>query len=89
MQEIHIYITGNVQGVGFRAAVHRHAQLHSIKGYVCNLSDGRVEICAQGKEDQIDQFIHTIHIRPGLGSISNVETKVKPIKQPYNSFEIR
>ena len=89
MQEVHIYVSGHVQGVGFRAAVHRHALLHGITGYVCNLSDGRVEICAQGKGGQIDHFIHTIQLKPGLGSISNIETNVKIIKLPYHSFEIR
>lgn len=89
MQEFHIYVSGNVQGVGFRAAVRRHAELHRVKGYVCNLSDGKVEICAQGSEDQINQFIRTVKLKPGQGSISNLETKKKPLKQPYKSFDIR
>ncbi len=89
MQEIHIYVTGAVQGVGFRAVVKRHALLHDIKGYARNLSDGRVEICAQGKGDQINAFIQTVRSKPGLGSISSIETKLKPIQESYSSFEVR
>ena len=89
MQEIHIYISGVVQGVGFRAAVKRHALLHDIKGYVRNLDDGRVEICAQGKGDQINHFMHTVQLKPGLGSISSIETKLKPIRESFPDFEIR
>ena len=89
IQEIHIYVTGTVQGVGFRAAVKRHALLHDIKGFVRNLPDGRVEICAQGKGDHIEAFLHTVQLRPGLGSISNIETKLKPICESFPSFEVR
>lgn len=89
MQEIHIFVSGTVQGVGFRAAVKRHALLHQIKGYVCNLADGRVEICAQGKGDQINEFIHTVQARPGAGSISSIETHYKPLREIFSSFEVR
>lgn len=89
MQEIHIFVTGTVQGVGFRAAVKRHALLHDIKGFVRNLPDGRVEICAQGKGDQINAFIHTVQLKPGMGAISNIETKMKPIQETFPSFEVR
>lgn len=89
MQEIHIFVSGVVQGVGFRAAVKRHALLHDIKGFVRNLPDGRVEICAQGRGDQINQFIHTVQSKPGAGTISNIETKLKPMQETYGSFEVR
>lgn len=89
MEEIHMYIAGTVQGVGFRAAVKRHAELHDIKGYVKNLPDGRVEICAQGNRDQIDDFIRTVRSRPGLGSISDLQMQLKPIQELFSSFEVR
>jgi acylphosphatase len=89
MQEIHIFVSGTVQGVGFRAAVKRHAMLHQIKGYVRNLPDGRVEICAQGKGDQINEFLHTVKARPGAGQISNIETHHKPLQEFFSSFEVR
>ncbi len=88
MQEIHIFVTGKVQGVGFRASVLRHAHLHDIKGFVRNLPDGRVEICAQGKGDQINAFIHTVKLRPGLGQVDEIETKLHPVRESYPSFEI-
>lgn len=88
MQETHIYVAGTVQGVGFRVIVKRHAMLHNIKGFVRNLPDGRVEICAQGKGDQINQFIKTIQLRPGLAVISGIESQYKPITKIHLSFEI-
>ena len=88
MQEIHIFVSGTVQGVGFRSIVRRHALLHNITGYVRNLSDGRVEICAQGHSDQIDQFIHTIQTHPGSGIITGIEKKYKPSCEAFSSFEV-
>lgn len=88
MQEIHIFVSGKVQGVGFRASIKRHARLHQITGYARNLSDGRVEICAQGKGNQIQQFIHTFKDNPGHALIEAVESSLRPIKEQYRSFEI-
>ncbi len=89
MQEIHIFVSGTVQGVGFRAMVKRHALLHDIKGFVRNLSDGRVEICAQGHSEQIHQFMQTVRTKPGTAFISNIETKYTPCRETYSSFEVR
>ena len=89
MQEIHIFVSGSVQGVGFRAVVKRHAILHDIKGYVRNLPDGRVEICAQGYGEQINKFIRTVQSNPGPGSISSIETKYKPMQETFPKFEVR
>lgn len=88
MEEMHIFVSGAVQGVGFRAAVKRHAILHHIKGYVRNLPDGRVEICAQGLYDQIHQFIRMVETRPGAGSITGIETKYHPMQNFFSSFEV-
>lgn len=89
MQEIHIYVSGKVQGVGFRSLVKRHALLHEIKGFVRNLPDGRVEICAQGRGDQIQEFIRTVQGKPGGAVISGVDTQYQPMKESFSSFEVR
>ncbi len=89
MKEIHIFVSGLVQGVGFRASVKRHAQLHGIKGYVRNLSDGRVEICAQGTEEQIHSFLESIQTKPGLGKVSSLDTKYRPLQETYSNFDLR
>lgn len=89
MQEIHIFVSGTVQGVGFRAMAKRHAMHHNLKGYARNLSDGRVEICAQGLTDQIQKFIQILQTDPGVGTVIHIEIKYRPPFTFYNSFEIR
>ncbi len=88
MIEVHIFVTGTIQGVGFRAAVKKYAAVHHIHGYVRNLSDGRVEICAQGQRDQIQAFIHVIQTKPGRGAVSDLSTKTTPLHETFSSFEI-
>jgi acylphosphatase len=55
-----IIFTGHVQGVGFRFTAHRMAVRHHLTGFVRNLSDGSVEMLAQGSADDIDECIRDI-----------------------------
>jgi acylphosphatase len=47
-QELHAYVNGWVQGVGYRYFVVNKALALGLRGYVRNLNDGRVEVLAQG-----------------------------------------
>jgi acylphosphatase len=47
------YVSGRVQGVGYRYFAHRAAERHGVSGYVRNLRDSRVEVYAIGTEEQL------------------------------------
>ncbi|MBE3069416.1 MAG: acylphosphatase [Planctomycetes bacterium] len=49
----HVYYSGSVQGVGFRYAVRSLARGRDIGGFVRNLPDGRVELLAEGPEEEV------------------------------------
>ena len=55
-----IIFSGRVQGVGFRFISHRIAQRYDITGQVKNLPDGSVELIAQGRADDIDNYLRDI-----------------------------
>lgn len=55
-----IYILGFVQGVGLRRFIKGRAKNLGLKGYVKNLSDGRVEAVVNGTKEQIEKFIKII-----------------------------
>lgn len=57
MKRVKVIVGGRVQGVGFRYYVANGAKTHSIKGYVQNLSDGCVEIDAEGECENIHHFL--------------------------------
>ena len=50
----HIFYAGRVQGVGFRFTVQRMAKKNGLKGWVKNLSDGRVEVLVEGAKHDIE-----------------------------------
>lgn len=52
-----IFVLGFVHGVGFRRFVKKNAVSLGLLGYVKNLFDGRVEIVAKGKKEQIEKLI--------------------------------
>lgn len=52
-----VHYQGRVQGVGFRYTAHRLAQDFAVAGYVKNLSDGRVELVAEGVAVVVERFL--------------------------------
>ncbi len=83
----HIYITGIVQGVGFRPFVYNLAQSLLLKGRVRN-AGADVIIEVEGPQDSLDTFVQRIKSNPPpLSKIKSVN--VKPIEfAGYSDFEI-
>ncbi len=54
----HIFISGFVQGVGFRQFVKKNALKLGLTGWVKNLSDNRVEAIFSGSKEQVEKIIH-------------------------------
>ena len=61
-----VFFSGPVQGVGFRYETKRIAMGYEVVGTVCNLEDGRVELCVMGEESEVDGFISDIRIESNL-----------------------
>jgi acylphosphatase len=66
------FVSGMVQGVGFRMFVAREANKLGISGYTRNLFDGRVEVLAHGTRVQLEQLRAALERGPLLSSVSGV-----------------
>lgn len=77
-----------VQGVGFRYFVQRSAAKHQVKGFVRNLSDGRVEAFAQGSQKEVDGFRDDIGTGPRFSKVDQVEEIVEDADDRYSTFRI-
>ena len=59
----HVIYRGRVQGVGFRYTTRDVAGGFAVAGFVRNLSDGSVELVAEGEADQVEAFLAAIEDR--------------------------
>jgi acylphosphatase len=55
-----VFYSGTVQGVGFRYTVRTLAGGFDVAGMVRNLPDGRVELLAEGRKDELSAFQQAI-----------------------------
>lgn len=62
-KRLHLYYSGNVQGIGFRYTVRDIASGLKICGWVKNLRDGRVEVLAEEGEDVLNDFLRQVKER--------------------------
>ncbi|MGB7054466.1 MAG: acylphosphatase [bacterium] len=70
---IHLYVSGVVQGVFFRTHTTNTARSLSLIGWVKNLTDGRVEIVAEGARGKITEFISWCKKGLPAASVERVE----------------
>jgi acylphosphatase len=54
--QMHLIFEGRVQGVGFRYTAYNYAQELGLRGTVCNLPDGNVELFIQGPKATLERF---------------------------------
>ncbi|MGH9678184.1 MAG: acylphosphatase [Candidatus Acidiferrum sp.] len=66
------FVSGMVQGVGFRYFAQRAAEKLHLSGYVRNLRDGRVEVYAIGAEEQLAGLRELLQRGPRFSSVSEV-----------------
>lgn len=88
MKAIEVFVSGVVQGVGFRYFTLRIARELGIKGYVKNLPDGRVYIYAVGEEGALEKFLASVRKGPPLAVVRDVTVKEAQV-QEFEKFEVR
>ena len=59
-RRVHAYFSGTVQGVGFRYTTQDVAVKMGLKGWVKNLRDGRVELVAEGSEEELENLLASL-----------------------------
>lgn len=69
-----LLVSGRVQRVGYRDWTVRNARELGLTGWVRNLSDGRVEILADGDEVALGKLLDALRSGPRLAEVENVET---------------
>ncbi|MBE9170059.1 acylphosphatase [Pleurocapsales cyanobacterium LEGE 06147] len=69
---VRIFVSGKVQGVGYRFSTRQQAQNLGINGWVRNLPDGRVEAVLAGDRPTVEQMIQWCRIGPAAAVVKNI-----------------
>lgn len=89
MKRAHVFISGKVQGVFFRAYTKQKADELGIKGWVRNLPDGRVEAVFEGEDDKVDKMIKWCWKGSPHARVESVKVIEEDYKGEFDIFEIR
>ena len=81
------YISGHVQGVGYRYFAQKSAAALGLRGYARNLDDGRVEVYAAGTADALSRFSASLREGPRWADVRGVEEQEAAVERG-SSFEI-
>ncbi len=82
-------VTGRVQGVGFRWWTRALALRLGLRGTVRNLSDGRVEVQAEGPVEAVEALETELWKGPPGARVDHVGRIDCELKLPVRGFEIR
>ncbi len=83
--QAHVYFSGIVQGVGFRYTTERFASNLDLVGWVKNLSDGRVEMTAEGPQSKVEELIKQLELHFS-GSIQTTDVTYHSASEKFNDF---
>ena len=89
MVRAHLFISGIVQGVGYRWYCRREAQGRGLAGWVRNLDDGRVEALLQGTQEQVEGMIKWCYRGPGEARVSDITVAYEDAGDDLKEFGVR
>jgi acylphosphatase len=69
------FISGRVQGVGFRYFVQKRGAELGVAGWARNLDDGRVEVYAVGPPKKLSDLAAALHAGPAMSDVRTVEER--------------
>lgn len=85
---VHIFVSGKVQGVGYRFSTRQQARKLGINGWVSNLPDGRVEAVLAGDRSAVQQMIQWCRLGPAAAVVENITVEEIEFKK-IDGFTIK
>jgi len=89
MIRVHLFISGRVQCVLFRDSMRIKALRFGVKGFVKNLSDGRVEAVIEGDKEKVDRLIRWSRRGPLFAKVKNIDISEERYLKEFNKFIIK
>lgn len=97
LKQIHVFVIGDVIGVGFRAWTKIQAKVNNVKGWVRNNYErpdvfgksGGVEAVLQGEEDHLNKILEKLKEGSAISLVEEIKVFPEEPKEIFESFEIR
>ena len=84
----HVYVSGRVQGVYYRATTRDTARETGVDGWVRNLDDGRVEAVFEGGEDAVREMVKWCETGSRAAEVDAVDAEYEN-PEGLDGFEVR
>lgn len=84
----HVYVSGRVQGVGYRDWTRTQADELGVLGWVRNTDDGRVEAVVCGEVAAVATLLERMKRGPRLAQVESVNAEASA-PDSYEGFEVR
>ena len=88
MTRAHVFISGKVQGVFFRMKTRYAAVKRGVKGWIRNLSDGRVEAVFEGKREKVERLVEFCRKGSQRARVVKVEVLWEQYTGEFGNFHI-
>lgn len=88
IKRAHVYISGRVQGVFFRAWVLDNARGLGLRGWVRNRFDGSVEAVFEGPPETVDLMVKKCHDGPDHARVDTVLDDYSEATEGLTGFEV-
>jgi len=85
---IHVYVSGIVQGVGFRFFVFQYGVNLNLAGWVRNRYDGSVEVMAEGPRETLQIFLDKIRSGPEMAQVDQMHVDWQAATHEFSEFTI-
>ncbi len=85
----HVFVSGKVQGVYYRANTRDTARENGVEGWVRNLDDGRVEAVFEGERDAVEETVEWCHEGSPAAEVEGVEVDWEEPTGEFDGFRIR
>jgi acylphosphatase len=87
-KRVHVYVSGRVQGVYYRATTRDEATERGVDGWVRNLDDGRVEAVFEGESDAVEEMVDFCYEGTSMANVSTVDVEEEE-PEGLDGFEVR
>ncbi|MDI6711664.1 MAG: acylphosphatase [Anaerosomatales bacterium] len=77
---VHVWVSGIVQGVFYRASTAEAARSAGLDGWVRNLPDGRVEAVLEGPRDSVERVVAWMRSGPPRAVVESLEAIEEPVE---------